>query len=261
MLNFLGIGAQKAGTTWLYEQLSRHPQLTFPLGKEAHFWNHPHDKVAVANYLNHLVPTTYPPQKPSFLTRWIVGNQIHSLPIVHPIAGEITPAYGILPLETIEEIRSYAPRLRLIYLIRNPIERAWSSALMALQRAEMTIDEASDQWFIDHFHSAGSLKRGDYQTCLQTWRKAFTDEQLLVLRFEHIITEPEALLNRCFRHLGVAPLDPEQLRQQNCHKRVFTGPGYLLRPSLKPALCNLYQDKIEKLIYYLNMDLSAWLIF
>jgi hypothetical protein len=69
---------------------------------------------------------------------------------------------------------------------------------MALQRAEMTIDEASDAWFSDHFHSAGSRQRGDYETCLRTWREVFSDEQILVLRFEHLATEPELLLNRCF---------------------------------------------------------------
>ena len=209
MLNFLGIGAQKAGTTWLYEQLNRHPQLAFPLGKEAHFWNRPHDAAAVADYLDRFAR-------------------------IDAIAGEITPAYGMLPIETVREIHRHAPRLRLIYLIRNPIERAWSSALMALQRAEMTIDEASDPWFSDHFHSAGSMKRGDYQACLQTWRAVFPDEQLLVLRFEQIVTEPESLLNRCFQHLGVSRQTPEQLRQQGCHVPVFTGPGIACVPRSNP---------------------------
>ncbi len=234
MLNFLGIGAQKAGTTWLYEQLHRHPQLAFPLGKEAHFWNRPHDAAAVADYLGRFAS-------------------------VDAVAGEITPAYGMLPIETIREIHRHAPRLRLMYLIRNPIERAWSSALMALQRAEMTLDEASDPWFSDHFHSAGSRQRGDYQACLQNWRAVFPSDQLLVLRFEQIVTEPESLLNRCFQHLGVARQPPELLRQQGCRERIFAGPGHPLRPSLKPVLRSLYQDKIQQLAQYLNTDLSAWL--
>ncbi|MCC8992954.1 MAG: sulfotransferase domain-containing protein [Candidatus Contendobacter sp.] len=236
MLDFLGIGAQKAGTTWLYEQLKRHSQLAFPLGKEAHFWNRPHDPITIARYVGRFADLT-------------------------AVAGEITPAYGILPVEIIREIHQQAPRLRLIYLIRNPIERAWSAALMALQRAEMTIDEASDAWFSDHFHSAGSRQRGDYETCLRTWREVFRDEQILVLRFEHLATEPELLLNRCFQHLGVASLEPEQLQRQGCRERVFTGPGHRLRPSLKPVLQTLYQNKINLLARYLNTDLSAWLEF
>ena len=233
MLSFLGIGAQKAGTTWLYEHISRHPQLAFPLGKETHFWDRPHDAAAIAAYLQHFSRAT-------------------------GIAGEITPSYAALPSQTVREIYACNPELRLIYLIRNPMDRAWSSALMALQRAQMTLDEASDAWFSDHFHSAASLKRGDYQTCLETWRAVFPVEQLLVLFFEQIVREPETLLNRCFQHLGAAALEPEHLRRQGCREPVFTGPGYPLRPSLKPILHRLYQDKIEKLGVYLNTDLSGW---
>ncbi|HUM93585.1 MAG TPA: sulfotransferase [Candidatus Competibacter sp.] len=233
MLSFLGIGAQKAGTTWLYEHASRHPQLAFPLGKEAHFWDRPHDAAAIAAYLKH------------FQT--------------DGVAGEITPSYAALPSETVREIYACNPRMRLIYLLRNPMDRAWSSALMALQRAQMTLDEASDAWFSDHFHSAASLKRGDYQTCMETWRAVFPEQQLLILRFEQIVNEPETLLNRCFIYLQVAPMEPDQLRRQGCRQPVFTGPGYPLRPSLKPILKRLYQDKIEKLGLYLDMDLSDWL--
>jgi len=236
MLDFLGIGAQKAGTTWLYEQLSRHSQLAFPLGKEAHFWNRPHDPTSVADYLKRFSQAQL-------------------------ISGEITPAYGMLPLEVIREIYSLCPRLRLIYLIRNPIERAWSSALMALQRAEMTIEEASDHWFSDHFHSAGSMNRGDYQTCLQNWRAVFPNTQILILRFEQIVNEPETLLNRCFEHLGVVQQSAQQLQSWNCRTPVFTGPGYPLRPTLKPILGKLYHERIKSLSLYLHLDFSDWLSF
>lgn len=234
MWSFLGIGAQKAGTTWLYEQLCQHPQLAFPLGKEAHFWNRAHDAPAVADYLQRLAAT-------------------------QALAGEITPAYGMLPLATIREIYAHAPQLRLIYIMRNPLQRAWSAALMALQRAEMRIDEASDQWFIDHFHSAGSRMRGDYETCLRNWRAVFPAEQLLVLRFEEIAAAPAALLNRCFQHLGVAPQTVEELQQRGCQQRIFAGTGETLRPSLEPVLRRLYAQPIQQLAQYLNTDLSAWL--
>lgn len=234
MLSFLGIGAQKAGTTWLYEQLRHHPQIAFPLGKEAHFWDRPHDASTIAGYLQHFANVT-------------------------AIAGEITPSYAALPEVTVREICACNPNLRLIYLIRNPIDRAWSAALMALQRAQMTIEEASDTWFSDHFHSAASLKRGDYYTCLTTWHAVFPKQQLQVFRFEQIINEPEALLNACFLHLGVPPLDPEQLRRQGCHQPAFTGLGYPLRPSLKHMLKDLYKEKITKLSDYLETDLSGWL--
>ena len=152
MLQFLGIGAQKAGTTWLFSMLSRHPDLSFPAGKEIHFWDQQHDR-GIDWYRNLFASDT------------------------QRLEGEITPAYAILAPELIRDCHAHFPHVRLIYLIRNPIERAWSSALMALTRAEMTLPEASDQWFIDHFNSAGSRARGDYAGCIAAWTRTSVNKK------------------------------------------------------------------------------------
>jgi hypothetical protein len=162
MIDFLGIGAQKAGTTWIYRHLSRHPQITFPAGKEIHFWDQ-HRSNGVDWWLR-LFPDDRQGRK----------------------QGEITPAYATLELATIREIAALLPELRVFCSLRNPIARAWSSALMALERAEMTIDEASHVWFLDHFKSSGSRRRGDYVSCLSNWREAIP-EQLLVILFDDTV--------------------------------------------------------------------------
>src|SRR5262245_8764381 len=111
MLRFLGIGAQKAGTTWLHENLRTHPVLSFPHGTEIHFWDAQRDR-GIDWYRSLFVSSDR-------------------------VEGEITPAYAILPPRQVAEIAATFPDLRLIYILRNPIDRAWSSALMALQRSEM----------------------------------------------------------------------------------------------------------------------------
>ena len=232
MWRFLGIGAQKGGTTWLYEQLRRHPQIGFPKGKEAHFWDRLEGLSGVPAYVNAFAdPERY--------------------------EGEITPAYALLSQEVIAEIRRAAPGLRLIYMMRNPVERAWSSALMALARAEMRIDEASDAWFVDHFRSRGSLGRGDYATCIRNWRSAFPSEQLLLIRYERIVSEPEDVLRRCYRHIGVDDLPPGSLGR--CRERVFAGPGHAIRPQLRERLETLYRPRIAELEELLAEDFSGWL--
>jgi hypothetical protein len=136
MIDFLGIGAQKAGTTWIYQHLSRHPDIRFPAGKEVHFWD-----CCRANGVE-----------------WWTGLFADGHP--RRKQGEITPAYATLDEATIREIAALLPSLRVFYSLRNPMARAWSSALMVLERAEMTIDDASHPWFLDHFKSAGSRRRG-----------------------------------------------------------------------------------------------------
>ncbi len=234
MLHFLGIGAQKAGTSWLYEQLRQHPELEFPLGKEPHFWNFPHDGAAVEAYLA-------------------------TFDAIPALAGEFTPAYGILPPETIAEIYARVPRLRLIYLIRNPIERAWSAAKMDCLLAGLEIATAPEAWLLEHIHSAGSRRRGDYVTSLCNWLSVYSAEQLLVLRYEQIQTAPEALLNRCFAHLGVATRDPAELRRAGSREMVFAGDPTPPPAPILAELRTLYGDAIRELGAKLHWDLSAWL--
>ena len=234
MLDFLGIGAQKAGTTWLYEQLAQHPQLRFPAGKEIHFWDAQRDKGL----------------------DWYRGLFAPAAPGTR--AGEITPAYAILPPAVLGEIRALNPALRMIYVLRNPIERAWSAALMAHERAELELGEASDAWFVDHFRSRGSMQRGDYETCLRNWRAAFDPAQILVLRYEALRDEPRAFLEACCRHLGVEPGFYRE-RSAALGTRVGAGPQAPLRPSVLPVLRELYRPRIARLAAYLGTDLGAWL--
>ena len=232
MLNFLGIGAQKAGTTWLYEMLNHHTDISFPAGKEVHFWNRQQQEV----------------------------DWYKSLFINTKVAGDITPAYSFLTIKVIKQIYFHYPEIKLIYIIRNPIHRAWSSALMALSRAEMTIEEASDQWFIDHFNSQGSLQRGDYETCIKNWLHVFPNQQLLILHFEEITTNPQQLLIRCCQHLNIDPTIYLSIENNIFQEKVFAGNGQTLRPSLYPFLFQIYESKIIKLEKYLQQDFSDWLI-
>ena len=236
MLDFLGIGAQKAGTSWLYEALRIHPQLRFPAaGKGVHFWDAQRAR-GLEWYRAQF------PAQPAGVK-----------------SGEITPAYAFLPSAAIGEIRAQFPELRMVYLLRDPLERAWSAALMALGRAEMSLEEASDQWFLDHFRSHGSLARGDYESCLRNWRAAFGAERVLWLRYELIAADPLALLEAVCRHLGVDPGFHARTRPAQLAQRFYAGPGHPLRESLLPALREIYRPRIARLAEYLGTDLGAWL--
>lgn len=232
MLHFLGIGAQKAGTTWLYQLLSKHPQVRFPANKEVHFWDR-RDLDALPWYQGLFDASD--------------GSDIRN--------GEITPSYAMLGRKRIEAIHTLFPALRLLYLIRNPIDRAWSASLMAVSRAEMTVDEASDSWFADHFRSQGSLGRGDYLSCIRSWTSIYPRDQLLIERYESIQNEPRELLRRVAAHLGIDAGFFDELPDAALERRVFPGSGHPLRPSLRPLLEQLYRKKIRALNEYLELDL------
>ena len=234
MLKFLGIGAQKCGTTWLHRTLSQHPEIEFPGGKEVHFWSKYYKTRDLAWYA----------------ALFKNGKALQ---------GDITPAYSFLPPDIIRAIKEWAPPdLRLIYMIRDPRERAWSAARRALERAEMTHEDASDQWFVDHFKSKGSLQRGDYQSCIHNWRMEFSQESLLIVRHEDLISDPVAVANRCLLHIGTDRHLFTEIDRAALQQGQYVGDGIPLRPSLRPVLNELYQPKIRSLAKYLMMNLSEW---
>lgn len=231
MLKFVGIGAQKSGTSWLYEVLNKHPSICFPGGKEVHFWD--------SNIANGVA--------------WYHGL----FNVEGRTAGDITPAYAILSPETIREVYSHFPALRIVFLMRNPMDRAWSSARMALRRAEMEYSEASDQWFIDHFKSQGSLLRGDYATCLKNWMGVYPREQLLIARYEEIVKDPVVLANRVLNHIGLDGFFTDAHRCE-LSQPVFEGSRHALPLGLAELLRALYADKIDALSEFLEEDFSHW---
>jgi hypothetical protein len=247
-VDFLGIGVQKGGTTWLYHQLARHPQIAFPRGKEVHYWDTPNDRDA-DEWIRLLQPPT---------RRSRSGRPIKT--------GEITPAYAMLPPGKIAAIRRACPDIRLFISLRNPVERAWSAALMGLARAQMSEHEASDQWFLDHFHSAGSRSRGDYAGCLERWWSAFPREQLLVLFQDDIAARPADVLASLADHLvidradfaAVHPAEIATVIVPGLGADVIAAPPPPLRPSLLKPLSELYAADIDRLERLTGRSLDGW---
>ncbi len=277
MLDFLGIGAQKAGTTWLYERLRDHPEIVFPHpNKEIHFWSRRYPKSLedetykydldwyrrVFSHYENMPPAEVSdaPVLPAYRRNWFdklmarldsgpVPDATTSIGIVAPKSqhksGEISPSYCYFEdPETLPTIRRFAPDVRLIYITRHPFDRAWSAAQMAIHRAEMKPDEASDQWYADHFRCYSSQKRGDYARAIREWSAVFPQEQLLVLRFEDIPENPHALLRQCCAHIGVDSTYYDASPAEALSQKVFAGKGAPLRPSLLPVLEELYGKKI-----------------
>lgn len=222
VLDFLGIGAQKAGTTWIYEQLLRHPEIQFPAGKEIHFFDK-HTERGQDWYVN-----------------LFEGEGACK-------RGEITPAYAFLDIQTIRQIYAINPELKIIYSLRHPIDRAWSGALMALGRAEMTVEEASDQWFLDHFNSEGSLSRGDYVACIDNWLQVFPADSLHIICFDDIAIKPLEVLTGLCEHIGIDPLFYQDCSEDLLKQKVYANQlSYPHRPKLQKKLTKLYSARIKE---------------
>lgn len=178
--HFLCIGAQKSGTTWLNEQLKKNPALCMPNPKEVRFFDWYFYR-SFSWYLGH----------------FNCGKE--------KIKGEVTPGYSIIEKGRIRFIRRTMPDVKIILLLRDPRERAWSSARYHFAK-EMGRDlkKISNEEFMTHFQKSWVRRMGDYKTIWNKWSSVFPREQLLVIFNEEIDTQPENVIERICNFIGVA---------------------------------------------------------
>lgn len=231
--------------------LSMHPEIGLPEKKELHFWDR----------------------------GWPAGKPISSYEqifaaIERPIKGEITPAYAILPQSTIQVIHGHYPALKLIYVLRNPLERAWSHARMGYSKyfddSIADIIESRHEWFVEHFHCEDSRLRGDYETCMRNWSAVYPASQLLVRIHEEMMVDKAGFLKECCTHIGADPGFFDSVAQASLQQRVYPETTmHKSRPSALPRdipdslirpLVEMYTPKIISLSDFLHKDLTRlWL--
>jgi hypothetical protein len=230
---FLGIGAQKAGTSWLHTNLQLHPDAFLPPHKELHYFDEHFDE-SLASYAKNFAGA---------------GDKLR---------GEITPAYSILPVSRIRYIRSIMPDVRLIFLMRNPIERAWSHALMTLvTHAKHDYSEIPHRKFIEHFQSDASLQRSDYEMILDNWLSVFDSRQLFIGYFEDIALRPVELLQDVCRHVGLR--EDVDWSTFPTDQKILPGPGIPMPQEYRDILRNIYLPYIWQLRKRLGSRINGWL--
>lgn len=242
---FLGIGAQKAGTSWLHKNMAQHPELFLPRRKELHYFCCRFE-TPLSGYLHHFNDA---------------GDRM---------IGEITPEYSIISDRRVRFIARMQPELKTILMIRHPVERAWSHAYMNLvSEANRPFEDVPLDAFIEHFNSAGSRERSDYLRVIDRWAAVFSRERMFVGVFDDIAERPRELLESVFRFLGVsteidwsslpyAERVYPQLGRGQRDERVST--RETMPDACREALEAIYREPIERMIERIGPRISHWSI-
>jgi len=173
---FLGIGAQKCATTWLHDILADHPQVSLPSTKEVDFFSNYFD-YGFQWYENHFRAT--PAQR---------------------VCGEVSPSY-LHGLAVPKRVFAYDKHMRLILLLRNPIDRAVSN-----HKHEVRIGHLSgaDLTFEFGLHNNPAyVEQGLYASHLERWLEYFPRQRILVMLMDDIIADTGAAARTVYEFLGV----------------------------------------------------------
>ena len=225
VLDFIVIGAQKSATTTLFEHLRRHPDLALPVAKEVPFFSH--DEIYRRGwrvYIEELTgegPMSDPRKLRGTVTpQYMMGGVLKPLPGVEPGAyNEQT-----VPRRMLDQL----PEVRLIAILRDPVQRAISHHSMALRRGgeRRTIDEAVEELLrpeqlrasrVAPTDTNGYITRGEYGRILGGYLDVFERERLLILFTEQLEQSPLDLLARLYRFIGAS----EDFVPENAEGRYF----------------------------------------
>ena len=243
---FVIIGAQKSGTRWLRLNLGHHPDV-YAAPTEIEFFNN-------AKRFETLGVEWY-------------RQQFHGWS-GERFVGEATPGYMFWhhgPASKAERIQEVVPDVRLIAILRNPIDRAQSALIHHVEFK--TLPKDAD--LIDLVRRTpperdplGLITGGWYAASLEPFQERF-DDQLLVLLHDDIDDDPRGVYDHALRHVGAAPdFMPSQLErvrfsnQQGASRRPDGARELTL--DQRRELYEYFTADIERLERMLGRDLSLW---
>ncbi len=247
--DFLYIGCQKAGSRWLYDQLSAHRQFWMPPIKELHYFDGYEWGRVVRGGLAYEAQQARqaPARKNSPLSGLLRGSDRQARQTAEAsfmeqvwagdggkldldwyaslfrwkgdrLSGDVTPDYATLSPRMISLITSRFPDLRCILFVRDPVARAWSHACMVRRRAgsaaPITWSEIKSFLTKEKVAALSSPSR-----TLARWRDHVPAERIFIGFFDQLFAEPEILCTDVLRFLGASssppPIEPDFDRKRD----------------------------------------------
>ncbi|MCC6301280.1 MAG: sulfotransferase [Gammaproteobacteria bacterium] len=205
--DFFIIGVQKGGTTSLYNYLARHPAVLPAAEKEVHYFtdNYRHGGL----WYRERFPTRYHKFRRMLRLRARV------------LTGEATPYYIFHP-HAARRIRGHYPGARIILMLRDPVERAYSHYRYHVKLGVETLDfegaiaaepkrlegelekmMADETYLSERYKLFSYLRRGVYVEQIRRWHEQFPREQILILKSEDFFADPAACFRDVVRFLGL----------------------------------------------------------
>jgi len=261
--DFLIVGVAKSGTTSMYNYLIEHPTIhpiniekeyRYPLKKEVRFFDRYYN-LGTRWYKAH-----FPLKFSKFVQKNLKKNSF--------LTGESTPAYFHNPLVP-KRVKQLLPKVKLIFLLRNPIERAFSHYKhnKKLNFENLTFEEAikieskrlegektktitDKNYFSFPTQLFSYLNSGIYIEHLNNWLNEFDREQILIINSDDFFNQPKDVMKKTYEFLNVDFFD--------LSKYEIFNPGVQKEISneMRNYLRDFYKPHNEKLYKFLNLNFN-----
>jgi hypothetical protein len=253
--DFVIIGTMKGGTTSLYKYLTQHPHILSARKKEVHFF----DKSYQFNRGIRWYKSYFSLQK-------LASEQL--------ITGEASPSYMFYP-QVPYRLFNVLPHVKLIAILRNPVDRAYShyqrnvfrgyetlSFEDAIAQEEQRLEGEKDKIIANPNYESrvyrlySYLARGRYIEQLESWFQYFTSHQLLIIKSEDLFTHPSQQLNKVFDFLEIPSVTIQDISPSLVGEYKKSTKKTKINQETRNHLHNYFQPYNQKLYKFINREFS-----
>lgn len=245
--DFLIVGPQRTGSSWLRTNLCKHPQVFMPFKKEIFFFSHLRRREHKRFRSNRLEPYC-----DLFRIPW--HKQLErsakalrrGLLLPATVRGEATASYATMPEADISNIFALNPAMRIIIMVRDPVQRSWSHAKKTLVRdRRLSLEDVPFEEFAHYYRSQANLERGAFSAIIAKWRRFAADGAVFVADYRKLCAEPLALLTETQQFLGIA--SGPRFAQRHLHTIVNPTSTDHLPLEHAALLDELFAEEIQRL--------------
>ena len=170
------------------------------------------------------------------------------------LPGEITPGYGMLSPDRISFVARVLPGVRLIYLMRDPVERAWSQVVMnAIEIDGEDPDAVDHATWLERLGHPRVRRRGDHAAVIDAWSRHVPEDRIMIGWFEEIAEDPAGLLTRTHDFLGVERIEARESGV------VRPGRSVPMPDVVREGLVTMLRPELEGLARRFGGPCEAWL--
>ena len=267
----LCVGAQKAGTSWLHNMLTRSPDIKFSKLKEIHYLDM---RAGLNNQLpQHMlaaVSRQFGLSRDAFLARLPGGEKatLHSIKSIlddqwyfdqfgqqQGYCADFTPEYALLSAADLKATQRLAKQRKVIFIMRDPVERSLSAFRYYHQNRDIDIGQMSNRKIKSLLSSRLFASRSDYPSVIDKLSQSFNPEDVLYLFYEDVMIEKRAAIERVCQFLNIDLFD---LGEERLNKKINTSTPLSFDEEIRTFLSKKYDKDKERVRIELGHIPKQW---
>ena len=212
----VNVGAQKAGTSWLFKCLEEHPAICVARGKETHFFSSTHAGSRNDSYKNNYA-------------HYKTGQ----------VLFESSTSY-LYDKSVARKIRTYNPETKIIIILRDPIQRTLSHVRHFQSKAKHKYHSIHEVLSTE----PTCISNSDYEKHIETYEKVYKEEQVLYLDYRDIAERPQMVIDEVCDFIGVYKFSPKTLNKKYNSSLARSHPIYRILTKYYLALSKTFIGRL-----------------